>query len=314
MWRHGYTTRGRQRWRCLQCALTSVRRRSDTRRQHANRRALKWLTGKASVSEIAQLSGLARQSLSKQFRNIFAQQATFTYPSSITLLILDGIYIHGRTLLALIGLADDRHLVWSFTDRETSGSWFELLSRLPIPTVVVCDGHSGLMPTLRALWPKTAIQRCHFHVLKLARVYLTLRPRTRAGRELQALLWTLTSCRTHQARDDFRLRFETWCRRHEALLSERSHSIAAHERKHWWYTHKKLRGVRSLLVHALPNLFTFLDYPDCPNTTNAVEGGVNAQIAEALRLHRGLRLHQKPTLVSLVLAKINQGKTTRKVT
>lgn len=314
MWRHGYTTRDRQRWRCFLCAVTEIRRRPDTHLRHARRQAWQWLTGKASVSEIAQLSGLTRQSLSKQFQNIFSDQASFTRPRSISVLILDGIYIHGRTLLALIGLTDNRHLVWSFTNRETSGSWFELLSRLPIPTVVVCDGHSGLMPTLRALWPQTAIQRCHFHVLKLARVYLTLSPRTRAGRELQALLWTLTSCRTHQARDDFRLRFETWCRRYETLLSERSHSIDEHKRKHWWYTHKKLRGIRSLLVHALPNLFTFLDYPDCPNTTNAVEGGVNAQIAEALRLHRGLRLHQKQTLVSFVLAKINQQKTTRKVT
>jgi len=219
----------------------------------------------------------------------------------------------GGTLLALIGLADNRHLVWSFAPRETSGSWFALLASLPVPTVVVCDGHSGLMPILRALWPTTAIQRCHFHVLKLARVYLTLRPRTSAGRELQALLWTLTSCRTHQAREVFQNKFETWCRRHEILLSERSRSIDERGRKHWWYTHKKLRGVRSLLVHALPNLFTFLDYPGCPNTTNAVEGGVNAQIAEALRLHRGLHLHQKQTLVSFILAKINQGKTTRKV-
>jgi hypothetical protein len=265
------------------------------------------------VSEIAQSAGLTRQSLSKQFQIIFTQPANFTYPRSIAVLVLDGIYIHGRTLLALIGLADNRHLVWSFAPRETSGSWFGLLSSLPVPRVVVCDGHSGLMPILRALWPNTAIQRCHFHVLKLARVYLTLRPRTKAGQELQILLWTLTSCRTHQAREVFQNKFETWCRQHEILLSERSHSIDDRGRKHWWYTHKKLRGVRSLLVHALPNLFTFLDYPGCPNTTNAVEGGVNAQIADALRLHRGLRLHQKQTLVSFVLAKINQGKTTRKV-
>ena len=312
MRRHGHTSRGRQRWRCLQCGLTGVHRRPDARLRHTKRRAWQWLTGKASVSEIARSSDLTRRSLSKQFQIIFTQRAKFVRPRSIVVLILDGIYIHGRLLMALIGLADDRHLVWSFTNRETSGSWFELLSDLPIPTVVVCDGHSGLMPTLRALWPKTAIQRCHFHVLKLARVYLTRQPRTLAGRELQALLWTLTSCRTPEAKDKFRNRFETWCQRHETLLSERSHSIDDHRRKHWWYTHKKLRGVRSLLIHALPNLFTFLDYPDCPNTTNAVEGGINAQIAEALRLHRGLRLHQKQTLVSFVLDKINQQKTTRK--
>ena len=232
MRRHGYTARGRQRWRCLRCGLTDVRRRPDARLRHMRRRAWQWLTGKASVSEIARSADLTRRALSKQFQIIFTEQADFIRPRSINILVLDGIYIHGRRLVTLIGLADNCHLVWSFTNRETSGSWFALLSNLPIPSVVVCDGHSGLVPVLKALWSKTAIQRCHFHVLKLARVYLTRQPRTDAGREFQALLWTLTSCRTHQAKEKFRNQFETWCRQHETLLNERSHSIDERGRKH----------------------------------------------------------------------------------
>ena len=216
--------------------------------------------------------------------------------------------------MALIGLADKQKLFWSFAVRETSDSWFELLKKLPSPRVIVCDGHSGLLASLKALWPEATIQRCHFHVLKLARVYLTLRPRSEAGQELSRLLRTLTSCRTLTEAIQFGEAFQLWCGQHETLLSERSHSIDWRGKKHWWYTHKKLRGVRSLIRRALPQLFTFLDYPDCPNTTNLIEGGVNSQIAEALRLHRGLHLYQKPTLVSFVLSKINQEKTTRKVT
>lgn len=314
MRRHGYTSRGKQRWRCLRCAVTAIRQRPDTRLRHQRHRAWQWLTGKISASEIARSFGLTRQSLSKQWQKVFSQPVDFVCPNSISILVLDGIYIHRRKLMALIGLADDRQLVWFFAQRETSESWFSLLSGLPAPKVVVGDGHSGLMPTLKALWPKTAIQRCQFHVLKLARVYLTRQPRTEAGRELQALLWTLTRRRTHEARDEFHALFENWCERYQSLLSERSHSIDGQGKKHWWYTHKKLRGVRSLLVNASPRLFTFLDYPGCPNTTNAVEGGINTQIAEALRLHRGLRLNQKPTLVSFILARINRRKTTRKVT
>ena len=216
--------------------------------------------------------------------------------------------------MALIGLADRQKLYWSFTARETSESWCELLKKLPRPAVVVCDGQTGLLAGLKALWPLVAIQRCHFHVLKLARVYLTSRPKTEAGQELANLLRTLVLRRVLDQAIEFKNIFQTWCQKYHDLLAERSGYTDDRGKKHWWYTHRKLRGVRSLILHALPQLFTFIDYPDCPNTTNEVEGGVNAQIAEALRLHRGLRIHQKPTLISFLLAKINSQKTTRKVT
>jgi hypothetical protein len=61
----------------------------------------------------------------------------------------------------------------------------------------------------------------------------------------------------------------------------------------------------------LPYLFTYLDFPGCPNTTNLVEGWPNAAIAEALRRHRGLHLSQKKILVSIILSHLTREKPTR---
>jgi hypothetical protein len=55
---------------------------------------------------------------------------------------------------------------------------------------------------------------------------------------------------------------------------------------------------------AIPYLFTYINRPGVPNTTNLVEGWVNSAIAEALRLHRGLRLSEKKMLVSIILTKL----------
>ncbi len=314
MRKHGFTKRGTPRWRCVCCRSTGIKKRLDTKLRHVRHRAFKWLTTKTNLSDIATAQKRTRQTISKQLKQIFKTVASWTVPQEISVLILDGIYIHGRVLMALIGLADDQKLVWSFQSKETRDTWNILLKQLPEPRVVVCDGHGGLLASIKVLWPHCAIQRCQFHVLKLARTYLTLHPRNMAGVELKQLLATLTSVKTRVRAHEFSLLIQAWCFRYESLLVERSHSFDARGKKHWWYTHKKLRGVRSLMLNALPHLFTFLDYPECPNTTNAIEGGINSQLAEGLRLHRGLRLHQKPTLISFLLAKITHEKATRKVT
>lgn len=314
MRRHGKTRRGTLRFFCPGCKRTAVRTRADTKERHERNRVRRWLTGKNSLTELGNFYQETRQTLSRRFRQFFLRVAKWQVPERISILVMDGIFIHSHSLLALIGLADGQKLVWSFAEQETTGNWLALLRLLPRPQVVVCDGHNGLLACLRALWPGIAIQRCHFHVVKLTRVYLSRRPKTIAGQELWALVKTLACCRTPEKAEWFRQSFLAWCVKYEVFFAERSFSFNERGRKHWWYTHKRLRGARSLIQNALPHLFTFLNYPNCPNTTNQVEGGINTQIAEATRLHRSLRQYQKQTLVSLILAGINQQKATQNVT
>ena len=314
MRRHGYTARGTPRWYCPRCRKTGIRSRPDTRERHARRRFVSWLVGKASTRELAHTYRVSRQTVSRRFQPHFQQAVSWPVPPTIRILVLDGSYVHGRWLVVLVALTEDGIACWMFAPRETAAAWSAFLIRLPRPEIVVCDGQKGLLKAIREVWPGIAIQRCHFHILQLARRYLTRRPKTEAGREIQILMRGLARIRVETAAQAWRLAYEAWEGRYALFLAERTYYRDG-TRVRWWYTHRHLRGMRSLVQGALPHLFTFLRYPGTPNTTNHVEGGVNAMIAESLRLHRGLRLHQKETLVSLLLAERNRRRNaTRKFT
>ena len=65
--------------------------------------------------------------------------------------------------------------------------------------------------------------------------------------------------------------------------------------KKWWYTHDRLRKAYNLLteLQRRDHLFTYVQAGG-PKTTSRLEGGVNAMIKQALRLHRGMSIeHQK---------------------
>lgn len=312
MRRHGKTARGTQRWRCVPCGRTAVRRRPDARERHGRGQFIRWLTGKASLAELAGRQRVTRRTLTERFGRYFGEAYGWRPPAAIRTLVLDGVYVHGRILVTLIARTERGALCWSFAPHESAATWGELLAQLPRPQVVVCDGHTGLLKELKARWPRVAIQRCHFHLAKAARGYLTRRPKTAAGREVRSLIRRVPHVRSSRGERVWLRRYAGWEARHAALLSERTY-YADGGRLRSWYTHRNLRGVRSLIRGALPHLFTYLRYPGTPNTTNHVEGGVNALVAEGIRLHRGLRLHQKRTLVSLLLAARNRvKKATRK--
>lgn len=307
MRRHGHTAKGTPRWYCPACKTSGVRRRPDTAKRHMRQRLIRWLTGKMSLCEMAREHRMTRRGLSKQFRPSFAVIPAVPTPQATRILVVDGVSIHGRSLVALIARTERGEISWDFAPRENALAWQAFLARLPHPEAVVCDGHAGILKALRVLWPDAAIQRCHFHIAQGARRYLTRRPRTEAGREARALVALIPRMRTHEAARGWHDAWRAWEERHTAVLSERTRYTDG-VRIRWWYTHRNLRGIRSLIREARAHLFTYLDHPGTPNTTNHVEGGINAMIAEAMRLHRGLRIHQKKTLVSLLLAEWNQRK------
>jgi hypothetical protein len=105
--------------------------------------------------------------------------------------------------------------------------------------------------------------------------------------------------------------FADWQIKHDNFLKEKTrHPILE---KRWWYTHKKLRAVRSLLRNSLGNLFIYLDDPRVPKTSNDVEGGINSRLKDLLRIHRGLIPSHQQVLASWYLAKRQGQKPTRNV-
>jgi len=305
MRRHGKTKAGRERYLCPRCKKTMVGDRNDTRLRHEHDRLVTWLTSPDSKAEIAKRYGVTRRTLSNEFRSLFEGNPDGTAPMGYVAkqLIVDAKFIHGNALCALIAVTEKDRIFWQFADDETYATWYACLVRFAPPAVIVADGEKGVARFVKRHWPGTAFQRCHFHMVKLVIQYLSRNPKEEAGKDVLTLMYRLKTVKTHEEKEQWIFLFRIWEKQYARYFTAKTEQGA--------YQYRKLRSVRNIVRRAMPDLFTYLDFPGCPNTTNLVEGWVNAALAEALRRHRGLHLSQKKILVSIVLSHLTREKPKR---
>ncbi len=302
MQRWGHTPAGRIRFFCLACRKSEIWKRDDVAKRHLFHQLDSWLAGKESLKEIASRTHRTRQALWKEFHPLFDSTPDPVIPprTKTRMLVLDATYIHGHSLCALIAIDENDKIFWRFAPYESYDVWYDFLSSFIQPHVVVMDGQKGLFAAAKTLWPTVRIQRCQFHVVSFAIQYLGRHPKEEAGQAILEILYKLKEARTFRDRDRWLLMYRVWEVQYKNVLSAKTES------GHFQYP--RLRSTRLIIRRALPNLFTYLSHRDTPNTTNLVEGWVNSAIAEALRLHRGLRLHEKKTLVTIILPHLRRQK------
>ena len=300
MQRWGKTAAGIPRFFCRGCRTTAIWERTDVRTVHRKERLIAWLTGVQSKTDIARRYGVTRRALSKEFKVFFRENPNAAVPRGFAakLLIVDAKFIHGSELCVLIAVDEHDRIFWQFATAERYGTWYGFLVRFAAPEVVVADGHKGMAHFVKRWWPKTAFQRCHFHMVSLVIHYVSRNPKEEAGQDILHLLYELKRIKTHEEKQRWLLLHRIWEKQHEKVFSAKSESGK--------YQYRKLRSVRFIMRRAIPDLFTYLNHPGCPNTTNLVEGWVNTALAEGLRRHRGLHLSQKKTLVSIILSHLKR--------
>lgn len=299
--KNGATAAGTQRWRCPNCGASSSRKRADVAHRHQLKRFLTWLLGKDSQPEISGTE--TGRSFRRQIAwcwHVSPRLPTVTVPPKYVM--IDGTYLGSWCLL----IATDEHhtpLAWQWCAAESQAAWEALLKQIPAPLVVICDGGTGVRAALRAQWPDTLVQRCIFHVWMNIRTHLTLRPRTPVGQALLEIGRHLRQVGTTKEAVVWLQQLNDWHTVYGHLTTERSYakrrfkdgSWESPTGKKWWYTHDRLRKTYNLLTELLrrEHLFTYL-IAGGPKTTSRLEGGINAMIKQALRLHRGMTIeHQK---------------------
>lgn len=302
MQRWGKTAAGTVRFFCPQCKKTSTRKRKDVTKRHRQYEMEKWLEGKQTLKDLSSRYHRTRQTLWKDFHPFFNLNSEPVIPSDLKIkrLILDGTYIHSHSLCALVAIDEFDRVFWRFAPYESFKVWYLFLSRFPKPEVVVMDGQKGLFAAAKYLWPDVKVQRCQFHVVSFTMQYLGRRPRDEAAKTLLSILYELKYVKTYSDKEKWILLLRAWEYHNGDKLNERN-EIGR-------FQYPRLRSARLIIRRALPYVFTFLDYPGTPTTTNLVEGWVNAAIAEAIRLHRGLRAYEKKTLVSVILSQLSRGR------
>jgi len=287
--KNGKTAAGTQRWRCPSCGASSVRRRPDVTAVQQLRRFVIWLTGKQTQGEI---DGTAT---GRTFRRAtawcWALEPRLPPATEIHHAVLvDGFWVSGWCLL--IALSDKgRVLAWQWSGGESVAAWKALLEQVEAPGVLVSDGGTGIPTVLMALWPETKHQRCLFHVQMLVSRHLTRTPRTDAGKALRGLVMKLSEVVDEDAAIAWQITLDEWWRTFGHLTKERT----MFRNGQWGFTHDRLRKAWQL-VHGVVRkntLFTYITYGN-PRTTSPLEGGINSQIRDVLRRHRGLsEAHQK---------------------
>lgn len=286
MKKNGTTSAGKQRWRCISCNSSRVRKLNTEQRDLAM--FVDWLLSKTCQLDMAGEGRTFRRHTAKFWK-------LWPLPEIVDeihrVIYVDGIYL-AKNIVILIACSDSYVLSWYLARAETSQSWEALLSRIAPPEMVVTDGGSGFAKAVAKAWPKTRVQRCIFHAFCQVKRCTTSRPKLQAGIELYKIAKDLLHVKTLKQAEFWTEQFMQWCDCWNDFLNEKSRIDGR-----WEYTHERLRKARRGLVSLVNKnlLFTYLDPTLCsegtlPATNNRIEGGVNAQLRSLLRNHRGLSL------------------------
>lgn len=217
------------------------------------------------------------------------------YPSIKQHRHLPGAKTEESLLLLAIDALTHEPLHWHIYRRlEDGNAWdmffAELVSLGFAPLYLVHDGHYGIGRASRKYLPRVRHQRCLVHLVRNVHKDIGITPKAPLACQLQSLIYQLVLVRTHV---DKRAWLQSWS---DYLLAFSLAEAAGTPRtKAFLSLHTVLRN-----AYERDELFTFLDHPELPHSSNAIESR-NRVLREALRRHRGMSLTKREALVSWLL-------------
>jgi len=154
----------------------------------------------------------------------------------------------------------------------------EMMERGLQPKAMTIDGNTSVIRALKDVWPGVIIQRCITHIQRQGLAWLRRYPKLQASKDLRTILLTLTDVKDEQSKDLLIRRFYRWEKHY-------GRSVLALPSKDKVYG--DLQRARSLMLHALPDMFHYLDDPFIAATINKLEGYFS-RMKEIYRKHRGM--------------------------
>jgi len=192
-----------------------------------------------------------------------------------------------------------QNLYWTEVRSETAAVYQEgrqILEEIGFTfDAIVLDGRKGI----KTVFPDIPVQMCQFHQIQIVNRYLTRRPKLEAGMQLRLI--TLGLSQKDMTGSIFTQLLREWHERWSEFLKERTY---AEDKKHWRYTHRRIRSAYKSLTTNLPYLFTFQKYPELniPNTTNSLDGSFS-HLKDLLSIHRGLKRERRWRLIQEILSR-----------
>jgi len=309
---------GSQRYRCVTCKTNAVRTRDDLVQKYHHLLYQKWLLSKFTLTDFGIKYDVDRRTLDRWFKPFRGEEIIAdSLHASDGIFIIDGYYLQHAATVLIAQTPSNLVIGWSFTYAENFSTWLEFFNSIEaFPRAIVCDGQKGMLKAMKIRWPGVIIQRCQFHVIHQVNILLTKNPETVAAQRLKHLVGDIAKVKTIPAFGTWLLAYRDWYRQYSPFLKQRTYQDPETPtgRRTWHYTHGRLHAAHSHLKNAFLNLFQYIKFPNIPNTSNRIEGGVNAQIQRHIDRHRGTTLFQRRQMIAAFLKQKQLQKPTRNVT
>ena len=284
---------GVQRYECNECGKKFRSKRNKIKIAKALWK--EYSTGKQTLTEISNKIGRSYKWVRNRLDEVLVSMPDDLIPTS-TIIVPDTTF-WGRKYGVCVfrSWTLKRNLWWGEVASELVANYHYgrkiLESKGWTFTAAVIDGRRGLGNVFKDI----PVQMCHFHQLQTVTKYLTRRPKTEAGKELRALALTLT--KTNEK--TFTKALFNYEKKWKHFLEEKTIVLGL---KRPQYTHKNVRSALRSLKTNLPNLFTYLHYPELniPNTTNTIDGYF-ASVKKKVAAHHGLRKDRRYKLICQLL-------------
>jgi len=212
-------------------------------------------------------------------------------------LVIDSTYLHGRhpAVTVVMDAATNTVITGRYGLHESHGAMATFCAEMAChglsPFSITTDGQPKLLAHLRAQWPETILQRCLVHIQRQGLAWCRRQPARTDAQHLRRLFRQLTEIHTPQACDRWISQFIAW----EQRYGWRIELTPEHG-----YVFSDLKRARSLIVHALPDMFHYLDHPNIVNHTNGLEGYFS-RMKMRYRQHRGLSSEHKQSFIQWYL-------------
>ena len=242
-----------------------------------------------TIEEISGASGYSSRQLHRWFDEYLDEYPTWNIKTTAPVyLLIDGTYYSDSHCLIVYRAGNLRRtLFYRFAraedDDEIASDLMAIREMGYEIAGITTDGGDNIVRAAEYVYPSVPRQRCMIHVRRECLNRITLQPRSPEARALKDLVLRIGDVRTANDRLWWLRSFRDWDELNAAFACEK----AARPGGQTYFVRDDLRKAYVHLKRAIPNLFTFVDHPGLPKTTNALEAFFG-HLKDQLRLHRGL--------------------------
>ena len=284
------TREGHQRYKCQDCGASFVKHKEGVRQSNRLVWFRKWVLGKQTVEDIANECGYSARHVHRWFDEYLDSSPSWTMNTSMPIyLLIDGTYYSDDHCLILYRAENlKRTIFYRFTTHEDQNEIAaDLISIRDLGYEVIgitTDGGDNIIRAVEYVFPDVPRQRCVVHVQRDCLAFITQRPRSTEAKLFRNLVQDLSICRTVNDKLWWLSMYYRWEEDYKEFVFQKGVVSYSHQE---YYVHNELRKAYIHLKRAIPNLFTYINHPGVPKTTNALEAFFG-HIKDQIRSHRGL--------------------------